>query len=124
MAKDAINGGTGADYVFGQGEADRFVFADVTEFGTTTWDAIGDFSHAQRDRIDLRAIDPDGITAGDQAFSFVGTAAFTVDTRFQVRYDTSGGNSTLQIDANRDGVADYNVILYGVTSLVAADFLL
>ena len=62
--------------------------------------------------------------AGDQAFSFVGTAAFTVDTRFQVRYDSAGGDTTLQVDTNRDGVADYNVILYGVASLVASDFLL
>ena len=124
VAKDTINGGVGGDYVFGEGGADRFVFADVTEFGNATWDAIGDFSHAQKDRIDLRTIDPDAVTAGDQAFSFVGTAAFTVDTRFQVRYDSTGGDTTLQIDANRDGVADYNVILYGVASLVASDFLL
>ena len=64
------------------------------------------------------------MTAGDQAFSFVATAAFTVDPRFQIRYDTSGGNTTLQINANGDGVADYNVILYGVTSRVVVDFLL
>jgi hypothetical protein len=122
--KDKINGGTGADYVFGGGSADTFIFASLTEFGTSTWDAIGDFSHAQKDRIDLRAIDPDAVTAGDQAFSFVGTAAFTVDSRFQVRYDTAFGNTTVQVDATRDGVADYSFILYGVTSLVAGDFLL
>ncbi len=124
VAKDTINGGVGGDYVFGQGGADLFVFADVTEFGTATWDAIGDFSHAQKDKIDLRAIDPDSLAAGDQAFSFVGTAAFTTDARFQVRYDTSGGNTTVQIDANHDRVADYSVILYGVAGLVASDFLL
>jgi Ca2+-binding RTX toxin-like protein len=122
--KDKISGGTGADYMFGQGGADVFIFADAAEFGTTFWDAIGDFSHAQRDRIDLRGIDPDTVTAGDQAFSFVGTDAFTVDTRFQVRYEVSGGNTTVQIDMNHDTVADYNVILYGVTALVAGDFLL
>ena len=53
VAKDTINGGVGGDYVFGGGGADRFVFADVTEFGNATWDAIGDFSHTQKDRIDL-----------------------------------------------------------------------
>lgn len=123
-AKDTINGGVGGDYMFGQGAADQFVFADTSEFGIATWDAIADFSHAQGDRINLRAIDPNASTAGDQAFSFVGSAAFTVDSRFQVRYETSGGNATVQIDANRDGVADYHVILYGVTSLVASDFML
>ena len=123
-AKDTINGGVGGDYVFGMGGGDAFAFASLTEFGTSNWDAIGDFSHAQQDRIDLRAIDPDLLTSGNQAFSFVGTAAFTVDTRFQVRYDSSGGDTTVQIDANRDGVADYHLILYGVTSLVASDFVL
>ena len=121
---DTICGGAGGDYVFGGAGTDRFIFLAVSEFGTTTPDAIGDFSHAQQDRIDLRTIDPDAVTLGDQAFSFVGTAAFTVDARFQVRYDTAFGNTTLQIDTNHDTVADYSLILYGVTSLVVADFVL
>ena len=124
VATDTINGGVDADYVFGQGGADRFVFADYLEFGVVTWDAIGDFSHAQRDKIDLRAIDPDSLTPGDQAFSFIGTAAFTIDARFQIRYESAGGNTTLQIDANHDNVVDYSLILYGVTSLISSDFLL
>ena len=122
--KDKITGGTGADYVFGNAGADTFVFASPADFGTTTWDAVGDFSHAQRDRIDLRAIDPDAVAAGDQAFSFVGLAAFTVDARFQVRYEVAFGNATVQIDTNHDTIADFSLILYGVASLVAGDFLL
>ena len=124
VGKDMITGGTGGDYMFGQGDADRFVFGNLADFGTAVLDAIGDFSHAQRDKIDLRLIDPDLVAAGDQAFSFVGAAAFTIDARFQVRFDTSFGNSTVQIDVNHDAVADYSLILYGVTNPVASDFLL
>ena len=123
-ANDSIAGGADGDYMFGQGGTDRFIFTAFAEFGTTTLDAIGDFSHAELDRIDLRNIDPDGVTAGDQKFSFVGTAAFTVDARFQVRCDTAFGNTTVQIDADHDTLADYSLILYGVTALVTADFFL
>ncbi len=121
---DQIIGGAGGDYMFGQDGADRFIFAALSDFGTTVLDAIGDFSHAQADKIDLKSIDPDLVTAGNQAFSFVGTAGFTIDARFQVRYDTAFGDSTVQIDVNRDGVADFSLILYGVTTVVAGDFLL
>ena len=123
--KDRITGGTGGDYMFGMGNADTFVFASLTEFGSGgDVDAIGDFSHAQGDRIDLRTIDPDPVATGNQAFSFVGTAAFTTDTRFQVRYDAVGPNAVVQIDVNHDRVADHSLILYNVASLVAADFVL
>ena len=123
--KDKITGGAGGDYVFGMGNADTFVFANLTDFGAGgAIDAIGDFSHAEGDRIDLRTIDPDPVATGNQAFSFVGTAAFTTDTRFQVRYDTAGSSAVVQIDVNHDRVADHSLILYNVASLVAADFVL
>ncbi len=124
-AKDQITGGAGSDYMFGQGAADTFIFASTADFGPlATPDAIGDFSHAEADKISLKSIDPDAVTVGDQAFSFVGTAAFTVDARFQVRYDTVGTTTTVQIDWNHDTVADATVVLYGVTSLISSDFLL
>lgn len=123
-AKDLLTGGAGADLLYGQGAADQFIFASVAEFATVGIDAIGDFSHAQKDKINLKSIDPDAVTAGDQAFSFVGTAAFTVDARYQLRYVVQGADVVVQIDANHDTVADYQILLYGVGSLVASDFVL
>ena len=123
-AKDVLTGGVGADLLYGQGAADQFIFASVAEFATVGIDAIGDFSHAQKDKINLKSIDPDAVTAGDQAFSFVGTAAFTVDARYQLRYVVQGADVVVQIDANHDTVADYQILLYGVGSLVASDFVL
>ena len=123
---DSITGGTGADYVFGNGGADQFMFTTTADFAPDTApDAIGDFSSAQRDKINLKAIDPNTALAGDQAFSFVGTAAFTVDARFQVRYQVEFGTQTrVQIDLNHDTVADLSLILYTIVPLTAADFTL
>lgn len=123
--KDRIIGGAGADLVYGQGGADTFAFVSTADFAASPdIDTIGDFSRAQGDKIDLKTIDPDPVTTGNQAFSFVGTAAFTVDSRFQVRYEVQGPHALVQIDMNRDGVADHSILLYNVASLQASDFLL
>ncbi|HEY7384825.1 MAG TPA: matrixin, partial [Beijerinckiaceae bacterium] len=76
------------------------------------------FSRSQRDKIDLRTIDADTDgTAGNQAFRFIGGAAFSgVDG--QLRF--SGG--LLQGDTNGDRVADFEVRIVG--ALVAGDVLL
>jgi Ca2+-binding RTX toxin-like protein len=125
IGADVIRGGAGADVVYGQAGADRFVFGAVAEFAAGPFgDVIGDFSHAEGDRIDLRPIDPDAVTAGDQKFSFVGTADFTTDARFQLRWFQQGGDAVVQIDLNHDRVADVELLLYGVGSLVAGDFYL
>lgn len=123
--KDRMIGGTGGDVMWAQDNADTFVFTSYADFGTGgAVDTIGDFAHAQGDRIDLKAIDPNAVQSGNQAFSFVGTAAFTTDARFQVRYETSGGNTIVQIDADHDRVADHSILLYGAHALVAGDFIL
>ena len=65
--------------LFGGSGADVFVFRNLTETTTTAvgCDRIADFSFGQHDRIDLSAIDADNGQGGDQAFLFVGTAAFS-----------------------------------------------
>lgn len=120
-ARDQITGGQGSDLMFGGALGDQFIFTAPADF---TLDAIGDFSRPQGDKISLKGIDPDAITPGDQKFSFIGTAAFTTDTRFQVRAQTQGTDVLVQIDLNQDTMTDATILLYGVTSLTAADFLL
>jgi YD repeat-containing protein len=124
--KDTLAGGAQGDVMWGGAEADRFLFETAADFGASgAPDTIGDFSRAQKDKIDLRLIDPDSATPGDQAFSFVGTAALTADARFQLRYAYDGfGNTVVEIDINRDAVADHTILLYGEIALRAADFLL
>ncbi len=68
--KDALTGGAGADSF-------RYTAIGDSGMGAANRDVIADFSHAQHDRIDLSAIDARGNVAGDQAFAFLGTGAFT-----------------------------------------------
>lgn len=120
---DRIVGGAGADYAEGGAGADRFQF---TAFGDiAAGDVIGDFSHADRDRIDLRAIDADPMAAGDQAFSYLGGGAFTGSAgAAELRWQASGSEVQVQIDTNHDRVADYSFTVRGETTLVAGDYLL
>ena len=122
---DSITGGAGADLIYGQAGADRYVFSTLADFAAAaTPDAIGDFSHADGDRINLSAIDPDTVTPGNQAFAFIGTAAFAATGQAQVRWQLQGADVLVQIDSNRDQVVDQVLLLYGVSTLVAGDFML
>ncbi|WP_225008575.1 beta strand repeat-containing protein [Novosphingobium percolationis] len=122
---DALRGGTGLDTLTGGTGADSFVYA-TGETGKTraTADRITDFSHAQADRIDLSLIDANTKAAatGNQAFAFIGTAAFT--KAGQVHYVQNGGYTYVEAETNGDGVADLVIRLNGTLDLVAGDFVL
>jgi hypothetical protein len=123
-AADKIAGGAGSDLVYGGNGKDTFVFNALSDFGPTGQpDTIGDFVHLQ-DKIDLKKVDPDAVLTGDQSFTFVGTAAFTADSHYQLRYSLAGGNAVVEGDINHDTVADFSILLYGVTILTASDFVL
>jgi Ca2+-binding RTX toxin-like protein len=123
QGKDKLKGGAGADTLTGGTEADQFQFDAASLDGMI--DTITDFSHTEKDKISLSAIDADGAGgASNGKFAFIGTAAFTVGVKAQVRYEVSGGNATVQADINGDGVADLVIALTGVATLVAADFVL
>jgi Ca2+-binding RTX toxin-like protein len=122
---DWLDGGAGRDELTGGIGADRFLFR-IGDFGgatTTTADVIHDFSHAEGDRIRLDLIDANAGVAGDQAFAFIGTNAFT-GTAGELRYSQSGGNTYVEGDVNGDGLADFMVRLDGLHSLVGTDFAL
>jgi VCBS repeat-containing protein len=118
---DLLAGGAGADTLTGGAGADAFVYTDVSESTAAATDTIVDFHHAEGDYLDLSAIDADTGLAGDQAFTLIGTAAFS-HTAGELRYQVSGSTLTLQADVNGDGVADMTIKLTGVTSLSATDF--
>lgn len=119
---DVLQGGLGADRLFGGAGADRFVFASVADSAGRAVDRIEDFSRAQRDRIDLRGIDAGPFADGDQAFTFIGSAAFSDAS--QVRAVRSGGGVAVSGDLDGDGTADFAFQVFGVTALRAGDFLL
>jgi Ca2+-binding RTX toxin-like protein len=121
---DTITGGAGIDRLTGGSGADRFVYAatgDAVAGGSS--EIITDFSQGS-DKIDLSGIDADTGTGGDQAFSFIGTAAFS-NVAGQLRYATTpSGSRTIYGDVNGDGVTDFQLQLTGSITLAAGDFIL
>ncbi|MGL4961126.1 MAG: calcium-binding protein [Inquilinus sp.] len=121
---NVLNGWTGQDTMTGLAGADRFVFTAASHSAVgANADRITDFSHAQGDKIDLSTIDANTGLAGDQAFSFIGTGAYT-DVAGQLRYSVVGSTTTIAGDLNGDGTSDFHIALSGAIGLVAADFVL
>lgn len=118
---DIITGGIGADTLSGGAGQDTFGFraGDLTMTG----DRITDFSHAEGDRIDLTQIDADTTKTGDQAFKFIGSAAFT-KVAGQLHVTIINGVPVLSGDVNGDGLADFQLHLPGASNLSAGDFAL
>jgi serralysin len=115
---DILRGGFGPDEMFGGTGSDRFMFGLVWE--STAWipDRIGDFSSAEFDLIDLAAIDANTLVGGNQAFNYIGAAAFS-GLAGELRY--AGG--ILDGDVNGDALSDFRVQV-GVAALAVADFVL
>ncbi|WP_431304547.1 Calx-beta domain-containing protein [Sediminicoccus sp. BL-A-41-H5] len=111
--RDVLRGGLGADRLEGGLEADRFVFGSALE---ADGDLVVDFSGAQQDRIELRAMDANSLVDGNQSFTWLGSAAFT-GAAGQLRF----ADSILAGDVNGDGVADFQITLSGVTSLATSN---
>ena len=121
---DVLIGGAGQDLTVGNAGADRFVFADGdVSSKLATADLIGDFSRAEGDRIDLSGLDANAEVAGDQAFTFVGTAAFS-GTAGELRFEVIRGETVLMGDTDGDKIADGFVRLDDHPTLVVGDFVL
>ena len=122
---DRLEGGIGFDQLHGGSGADLFQFraADVGGTSQASHDVVQDFSAAAGDRIGLDAVDADTTVAGNQAFAFIGTAAFT-GIAGQLRTEQINGTTFIQGDTNGDGVADFWIGLTGPQALNASDFVL
>ena len=116
---DTLDGGAGTDTLGGGAGADMFVFNTLEPKG----EVIVDFSRAEGDRISLSPLDANTVAAGNQNFSFIGAGAFT-KVAGQLHYEVSGSDSYLAGDTNGDGIADFRILMKGVNSFVASDFLL
>jgi serralysin len=123
---DTLIGGLGADTLVGEAGRDVFVFRSVAESrpGLTGRDFINGFQ-VGIDRIDLSAIDANPVLAGDQAFVFIGTAAFSGQPG-QLRHFTfgPGGFCIVEADVNGDRVADMQIFVNQTGFVLAGDFLL
>ncbi|MGQ3280813.1 MAG: M10 family metallopeptidase C-terminal domain-containing protein, partial [Shinella sp.] len=108
--KDSLTGGTGADKLTGGAGADTFIFLSVNDSTVDAKgrDTISDFDGAGGDRADLSKIDANSATAIDDAFSFIGTSAFSKKAG-ELRYDKGLADTYLYGDTNGDGKADFAI---------------
>lgn len=103
--RDTLNGGTGLD---------RFVYTTIAQSPAGAlrdviagFDGVGGTTAGER--IDLSGIDARPMIAGNQAFVFIGTAAFSAAG--QVRVVDSGSNTLLQAEVTGDRTADLEVLI-------------
>ena len=119
-----LTGRGGGDMLEGGAGADIFTYFSAND--SETWhrsdgkkqlpDIISDFVPGE-DLIDLSTIDARAATPGDDAFTFIGTAAFSGQGA-EVRFETGDGMTTILAS---NGL---QICLAGPVALVAGDFIL
>ena len=121
---DWLEGGAGQDHLTGGAGSDSFVFRNGDFGGATiaTADEITDFTHGE-DHIRLNYMDANTLVSGDQAFAFLGTAAFGSHAG-ELRYEQISGSTYVEGDTNGDGVADFMIRVDGLHILTSGDFAL
>ncbi|WP_375287681.1 calcium-binding protein [Sphingomonas sp.] len=124
QGNDTLIGGGGQDLLVGNKGADRFVFndGDVGE-KLANADLIGDFSRREGDEIDLSGLDANANQAGDQAFTFVGGAAFSGKAG-ELRFEGINGEGVLMGDVDGDGMADGFIRVDTAQAILAGDLVL
>jgi Ca2+-binding RTX toxin-like protein len=122
---DFFEGDAGSDRLTGNGGADHFIFMAATDStdSKSGRDIITDFSHAQHDRIDLSAIDTNPAKGNDQAFNFIGTAAFD-GQKGELHYAFDGNHTLIIADIDGDKHADFEIELGTHVALTKGDFIL
>lgn len=125
---DVLSGGTGFDWSWGGSGKDTFVFTSVSDFkkdgfvSARTSEAIHDFGAG--DRLDLSLIDANTKLAGNQAFTFHGAGAPTKPAAGALWTVDTGDDLMLLGDINGDGWQDFGVLMVGLQSMSASDFVL
>jgi Ca2+-binding RTX toxin-like protein len=107
---DVIAGGAGRDMLFGNAGSDVFRYNAAADSTAASQDIVRDF--ALGDLLDLSRIDADSAAAGNQAFSFIGTAAFGHHSG-ELRVEEQRGSIWLvQGDTDGDAAADFELLLF------------
>ncbi|HEX8623834.1 MAG TPA: M10 family metallopeptidase C-terminal domain-containing protein [Allosphingosinicella sp.] len=128
---DTLNGGDGDDYLIGSAGADIYTGgagSDLIQIGFfesgngAAADRITDFATGV-DTIDVSAWDANRNLAGNQAFTWVGSAAFS-GTAGELRTYFDGVNTWVQADRNGDMLADFEILFDGAVTLAGSDFVL
>ena len=116
---DILIGGAGLDTLTGGANADIYRYtATLADSNGATRDVINGFVSATDD-VDLSLIDANAGVAGNQAFTFIGGAAFSAAG--QVRY--AGGILEANVGGANGNAADFQIQLAGAPTFVAGDLI-
>ncbi len=119
---DRLFGGSGYDLMTGGTGFDEFHFNALSDsLPTSARDRITDFQ-LDVDVIDLSDLDARIGTSGNQAFAWIGGAAFTASG--QLRYAYSGNDTIISGNTDTDSAAEFQFVLSGRFALIAGDFVL
>ena len=123
---DVITGGAGIDTLIGGLGDDTFDFNALNQSVVGSDDVINNFEGAGLpggDIIDVFDIDANGGVAGNQTFTFIGTAAFSAAG--QLRYVQVGTDTLIQANTNANtGTTEFELKLTGLHVLSGMDFIL
>jgi Ca2+-binding RTX toxin-like protein len=120
--REVLWGNRGADVLSGGGGADLFALGRFA-LGTDV-DRILDFDRAEGDRIRLRGIDAVAGTPEDDAFTVIGSAAFT-GTAGELRWEDLGrGVQRIEGDVDGDGAAELLIDMVDAAPVQADWFVL
>ncbi|WP_175552083.1 beta strand repeat-containing protein [Pararhizobium antarcticum] len=122
---NVLTGGTGGDLMTGGAGADTFLFRSVGDswLAPVGRDTILDFSQSQGDKISLVEIDADQWTSGNQAFVFIGNAAFSGGMG-ELRFESAATGTYVYADVNGDKVVDFELYFDDAINFQASDFFL
>lgn len=120
---DTLRGAGGADTLTGGSGKDTFTYASVNDSSGANVDVITDYAPSEGDRFDVKAIDANTLVTGDQAFTFIGSAAFS-GVAGQLRFQVTSGITSIFGDVNGDAIADLQINLQGSFTLQSSAFLL
>ncbi len=117
LGNDTLAGGAGKDLMTGGGGLDHFVFNGLSDspLAFASRDVINTFAHG--DKINISAIDARTNVAGDQAFTFIGSVAFS-GVSGQLRFDMTNISATgvkaytVYGDVNGDRLADFSLQIF------------
>ncbi|WP_137886762.1 calcium-binding protein [Pseudomonas sp. 2FE] len=118
---DLLLGGIGTDTLYGGMGADSFDFNALSEMGLGALrDVVGDFKTSEGDKIDLSTLDANTSTTANDAFSLIGSAAFSgTNAAGQLRF----ANGVLYGSTDADSAAEFEISLLGVSTLSNVDFI-
>ncbi|MEB3170876.1 MAG: M10 family metallopeptidase C-terminal domain-containing protein, partial [Synechococcaceae cyanobacterium] len=119
-AANRIEGGEGNDFVWGSAGrdhqsggagADHFLYRNASEAGNGSRkrDVITDFEAI--DRINLSRMDANNSVSGNQAFVWIGSAAFSAPG--QLRYTVAKGNGLLEGNVKGSSGAEFQIEILG-----------